>query len=410
MKTVNKPVTQIFGKNKAEIKARIIKIENSLVGVKYKSAKYNEEGSIIEGKSYANLEKRRHIYEIMEKGNTPGCCIALIKNFELEWVKGYGIEKTGTSTPITVHTVFQAASISKVITTAMILHLVDKKLVSLDEPLNNKLKDWKIPDNEFTKEKKITLRHILTHSSGINSPNGGFSCDKGSIPTITQVLNGKPPARNDPVKVEFTPGSKHQYSNLGFVIIEKLLQDLTGKGTNEIAEEILFEPIGIHESYMGYPCENLQKRMASPHYGGKSFESYVGLTPSVFAHGGLLTTPHDLAKITIELMNAYQGNSNLVISTALAKEMFSRYIEHDPVKMWGMTGQGLGVFLYEEGEDFFFAHPGGNEPGSSGILMGSPTSGNGFVLMANSLENIMELFDSVKFTLAMEYEWPMRND
>lgn len=78
--------------------------------------------------------------------------------------------------------------------------------------------------------------------------------------------------------------------------------------------------------------------------------------------------------------------------------------------MWGLTGQGLGVFLCEKGDDFFFDHKGGNYPGASGVLMASPKSGHGVVIMANSIMGHKQLFESIKFTLAKEYGWSLWNE
>ncbi len=404
---MNKSTQKIFGSNKGEISDKIQKIENSLVGVNHKSPVKNESGLIVEGLPYPIFEEKKTIVERMDEHNIPGLCIAVINNYEVEWVKGYGVKNIHTKDPIALDTIFQAASITKVLMATMALHLVEKKILDLDEPVNNKLKDWKIPESEFTKEKEITLRHILTHTSGINPPNGGFGREEGSAPSIIQTLRGEAPAKNEPVEVLFESGSRHQYSNFGFIIIEKLLQDVTGKKLNDLANELLFEPLGITNSFFEFPSKELQKRMIYPHdKNSKSYEPYTGLSPAVFGCGGLLTTPFDLAKIAIELMNAYQGNSNRVLTASIAKQMFSQKVALDPVKYWGLTGQGLGVFLCQKENSFFFDHKGTNFPGSSGVLMANPISGHGVVMMANSIDG-HPFFESIKFTLAYEYDWPL---
>lgn len=404
---MNNPTEIIFGKNKEEISSRIERIQNAIVGVKYLSPKLDQ-GIAIEGLPTPNYDEKRSIFEIMENDGVPGCCIAFINNFEIEWVKAYGVKKIGTKESIMLDTLFQAASITKVLMTMMVLHLVDKKLLDLDKPINNYFKDWKIPDNEFTKNTQITLKQILSHTSGLNSPEGGFGREEGSLPSINQVLNGVAPAKNKPAKVEFKPGSKFQYSNMGFIILEKLLQDITGKETNDIAKEILFDPIGIKDSYFDYPSEDLQKRMICPHdVDGKAYEPHIGLSPGIYGCGGLITTPFDLAKIAIELMNAYQGNSNKVISVSLAKQMLTSNISLDPFKMWGLTDFGLGIFLAVGENDFFFDHKGGNYPGASSVLMANPQCGQGLVVMSNSITGHKQLFESLKFTIAKEYNWSL---
>ncbi|MHA1557074.1 MAG: serine hydrolase domain-containing protein [Candidatus Heimdallarchaeota archaeon] len=401
---MNKSTQKIFPNNGDEISEKIKKIESSLVGVDYHHA---DRENYVEGLPFPIVDERKTIDERMAEHNIPGLCIAVINNYKIEWAKCFGFRNINTKEPITLDTIFQAASITKPIMAILTLHLVEKGLLDIDEPVNKKLKDWQIPDNEFTKEKKITLRHLLTHSSGMNMPFRGFGREEGSAPTLLQTLKGETPAKNDPAEVTFKPGTKHQYSNFGFIIIEKLLQDVTGKNLQDIANEILFEPLGMRNSFLKFPTKELQKRMIYPHnYKGDVYEPHVGLSPRVFGCGGLITTPIDISTFAIELMNAYQGNSEKILSQSMVKEMISHKITLDPIYNFDSTAQGLGIFLCEKENEFFFTHRGGGEPGSSSLFMTNPESGHGVAVMANS--NVgHQLFQSFKFTLAKEYEWSM---
>jgi beta-lactamase family protein len=101
----------------------------------------------------------------------PGASIAFISNGRIEWARGYGVREAGSNGPITTETRFQAGSISKAVTAIAALRLVEMGKLRLDEDVNRQLLSWKIPENEFTKEKKVTLRGLLSHSAGINVPN-----------------------------------------------------------------------------------------------------------------------------------------------------------------------------------------------------------------------------------------------
>ncbi|MHA1211866.1 MAG: serine hydrolase domain-containing protein [Candidatus Heimdallarchaeota archaeon] len=390
---MNKLTHKIFGSNTEEISDRIQRIENSLVGIDDQSP----------------VDKKQSIAERMAEYKIPGLCIAVINNYKIEWAKSYGVRNINVKDdPITLNTIFQAASITKVLMALMTLHLVEKEILDLDEPVNTKLKNWKIPANDFTKDKEITLRHILTHSSGISMPFTGFGREEGSAPTIMQTLKGETPAKNEPAEVVFAPESRHQYSNFGFIMIEKLLQDVTGKKLNDLAKEILYEPLGITNSFLEYPSEELQKRMIYPYNynSGKVFEQHVGLSPGVFGCGGLISTALDIATIAIDLMKTYQGNSSKILSTSMAKQMISHKITLNPNENFGSTAQGLGIFLCEKEEHFFFTHRGGGEPGSSSVFMGNPKSGHGVAMMANS--NVGHaLFAEMKHALANEYNWSL---
>jgi len=97
----------------------------------------------------------------------PGVSIAVINDGVIEWAKGYGLAEAGSTTPVTARTLFQAASISKPVAALAALRLVEQGRLTLDEDVNAKLASWKVPDNEFTRSEKVTLRRLLSHTAGL---------------------------------------------------------------------------------------------------------------------------------------------------------------------------------------------------------------------------------------------------
>jgi CubicO group peptidase (beta-lactamase class C family) len=95
----------------------------------------------------------------------PALSVAVIKDFKVEWARAYGFRDAEEKSPATVETLFQAASISKPVAAAAALRFVEKGRLDLEEDVNAKLASWKVPENEFTAKKKVTLREILSHSS-----------------------------------------------------------------------------------------------------------------------------------------------------------------------------------------------------------------------------------------------------
>src|SRR5262249_20781691 len=102
----------------------------------------------------------------MQALHVPGVSIAVIHHGKLQWARGFGVMKIG-GPAVTPETLFQAASISKVVSTLGILHLVQARKLNLDTDINEYLKSWKLPDSELTRQAKVTLRGLLTHSAGI---------------------------------------------------------------------------------------------------------------------------------------------------------------------------------------------------------------------------------------------------
>ena len=103
---------------------------------------------------------RLSLPELMKLYNVPGLSIAVIENYKVVDTKAYGVIAPGSTTPVNARTLFQAGSISKPVAATGALSLVEQGKLSLDENVNDKLKSWKVPDNEFTTTQKVTLRRL----------------------------------------------------------------------------------------------------------------------------------------------------------------------------------------------------------------------------------------------------------
>jgi CubicO group peptidase (beta-lactamase class C family) len=344
--------------------------------------------------------------ERMAHYKIPGVSIAIINDYKVEWAKGYGETWVGEGMPVTTETLFEAASTSKLVVSAITLHYVEKGLLDLDEDVNKKLESWKIPENDFTEKQKVTLRYLLTHQAGLNRPEGGFSWEDGRMPTLVQTLNGVAPAQNAPAAIEITPGTEWRYSNLGYLVIQQLLEDVTGRPFADIAREVVFEPLGMTSSTFKVPlAAEAKKKKARPHDPeGAAHDPEMHAT--AVANGGLITTPTDLAIFTNELILAYHGRSNRILSQKTVRSMFHSELELDPAVLGVPLGEGLGVLLFGTGDNFSFLHPGDNAPGTSSWLMGYPGAGNGIIVMANgAMGNLLAM--EIVASVINAYGWPV---
>lgn len=378
---------------KFQIKQKIQRIENGLIEFKPGTS------------DSAQPAEKMALSERMVFHKIPGVSIAVINDYKIDWTKAYGVIKAGRDTAVTTGTFFEAASTTKLLVSAIALGLVEQGKLNPDEDINKQLKSWKIPENHFTQERKVTLRLLLTHRAGLNRPEGGFSWEDSSSPTIVQVLKGELPARNQAAVIEYVPGTKWQYSNFGYIVIQLLLEDVLGKPLAQIARETVFESLGMKSSTLVYPLNaELKNKEAVPHdVEGKAHEPVMH--PTALAQGGLITTPSDLARFAIELMRAYQGQSKRVLSQEMVRKMFHRELDLDPKILGVPLGAGLGVFLHGKGQHFSFLHPGDNYPGASCWLVGFPGSGKGAVIMTNGAKgNLLAM--EILAAIANEYNWP----
>ncbi len=345
------------------------------------------------------------IAERMTAYHIPGVSLAVIDEYQVLWAKGYGILKTGGIDPVTAQSLFQACSTSKMVTAPIVLRLVEQGVLDLDTDVNTYLKSWQIPDNECTRSHKVTLRGLLTHQSGINRPDGGFEWEDGSTPTLLQILKGEAPALVQAAHVEFIPGSKWQYANFGYAIIQLILEDVLRKPFTEIVEDVIFTPLGMKDSTFRYPLQAEWARREITLHDRKGQPTHPGLIPSAVAHGGLLTTPSDLARFGLELIQAYQGWSNTLLSSGMVKQMFHQETWVEDLDVFGFPfGQGLGAFITQESGKRLIFHPGGNDPGASCLLVIVPETGQGAAIMTNGLLGLSLTVEIIS-SIAHEYHW-----
>ncbi|MCP5117739.1 MAG: beta-lactamase family protein, partial [bacterium] len=191
------------------------------------------------------------IAELMEEHNVPGVSVAVIDNGEIAWTKGYGVLETGAAQKVNAETLFQAASISKPVTAAAALVMIEAGKLSLDEDVNRKLTSWKVPANEFTRKKPVTLRDLFSHTAGMTVhgfPGYSFEAD---VPTVVEVLDGK--GNTAPIRVDTEPGTLKRYSGGGYTVAQLLMTDVAGKPFPEILRETVLEPAGMTSSTFEQP-------------------------------------------------------------------------------------------------------------------------------------------------------------
>ncbi len=341
-------------------------------------------------------QKPMKLNERMARYKVPGFSIVLIQGDEIIWTQGYGLVEAGGEEPVTKETLFQAASISKPITAVAVMHLVERGVLDLDIDANELLRSWKIPENEFTGEQKVTLRRLLTHTAGLSVFGYRGYPASDEVPTVLQVLDGLPPANCEPVRVFQEPGKGFSYSGGGYTVIQQLLEDVTGKPFADLMKELIFDKLGMENSTFTQPLpESLSGMVATAHWtNGKAINGRWHTYPELAA-AGLWSTPTDLARFVVEILRSEADESNAILSFKTTREMLI-----PPSKSWA----GLGLPIYEVEGFKRFEHPGWNE-GFHSLMCGYVGRGQGVVWMTNG-ENGKLLGQEVIRGLAKAYGWP----
>ena len=325
--------------------------------------------------------------------HVPGVCVAVFHKWIIEWARGFGVARAGGN-PVTPNTLFQAASISKPITALAVLRLVDSGKLTLDADVNEYLKSWKIPDNEFTAKSRITLRELLSHTAGITVPGfGGYSSGE-PLPTLLQTLNGEFPANNPPIRVDTLPHTVWRYAGGGYVILRQVLEDVTGLPFAELLRDTVLTPMGMSHSAFQQPLSDPALASAAvPHdREGHMVSTGPRIYPEM-APDGLWSTPSDLARYIIAVQGSLAGRNGSLLSPSAARAMLTAQL----------NPYGLGAIVGDDKKHPWFAHNGGNY--GYPCLFVAYNKGDGAAIMADGA-NGFELGIDILRSIAQEYNWP----
>ena len=345
---------------------------------------------------HGKLGSKANILDRMTHYGVPGLSIAVIHDGKVVWERAYGVTEAGSDEPVTPGTMFQVASISKPVTAVAGLVLVQNGSIGLDEDVNTRLESWMIPENDFTREHPVTVRGLLSHTSGFSGNDGVIEYVPGNpIPTLVQALNGEPPATTGPVRVT-KPAGTFNYSGSGYAVLQQLLIDVSEKPFHEFMRETVFLPLEMNRSTFDQtpPLADIAK---GHHAGGEPISSGYRVY-SGEAAAGLWSTAPDLAKFALSIQKAVSGESESLLTQEMVNQMLHPQLR-DCVRCWG-----LGFELLGQGAASWFTKDGINV-GFDSKLMAHSSSGYGAVVMTNgslSFGLINEILDSI----AAEYGWP----
>lgn len=229
-----------------------------------------------------------YVLSQMQKKKIPGMSIAIVKNGEIVKVKGYGLANIELNVPATPDTVYQSGSIAKTFTATLIMMLVERGKLGLDDKINLYFKEapktWQ----------NITIRHLLTHTSGIygytNNPlNINFRLDY-TDEELFKLIASKP--------LDFQPGDKFNYSNSGYVLLGMIIKNVTGKHWGDLAEEYIFKPLDMKTARIMSEADIIPNRAAGYRLVNGELKNQEYVSPSLnrVADGSLYLTVFDLAK------------------------------------------------------------------------------------------------------------------
>lgn len=328
--------------------------------------------------------------ERMAHHKVPGVAIALLRNGEVVRAVGYGVREAGSQDKVDGDTLFSVGSISKVVTAATTLRLVADGRLNLDRDVDDYLKRWKLPASAEVPDPRVSLRMLMSHTSGLGVHGFADYQPAEPLPTLVQVLNGEKPAKNEAVRFKRSPGLLNDYSGGGTTVEQAAIEDAMGQPLGTLAQARVFGPLGMKRSTFESPLSAARGNIAKAHDGKgaptaqpRGWESFAEAGAS-----GLWTSADDLGRFVGGLIKSYQGRGDFLpqpLATAMMTE-----VAPSPV--------GLGPRLGGDGPGRYFFHRGANESYLS-FMEGYLETGDGFVILTNG-SNGMALIDEVRNALA----------
>ncbi len=334
--------------------------------------------------------------QVMDKLDLPGASVAVIKDFHIHWAKGYGTADVIRGDAVDPDTLFQAASISKPVAAMAVLKAVQDGRFGLDDDINTIVKSWKLPTGDFTRERPVTPRTLLSHTSGLDDGFGfpGYP-PSAPLPTLVQILDGQSPSNVGPVRLARPPMTAMKYSGGGATLMQLAMIDAISRPFPDIMQSFVLGPIGMTRSAYEQPLSAAHDRHAARAHDreGQARDVKWHVYPELEA-AGLWTTPSDLAKFAIEVQLSLQGRSTRVLSRAMMQEMVT------PV---GVGDFGVGFVVSKRGEGWYFGHSGGNW-GFACDLLAHRLMGYGVAVMTNG-DGGGRVIAEIESRVASAYHW-----
>lgn len=348
-----------------------------------------------------------NLLDRMRYHRVPGVSIAVIQDYKIAWAKAYGLADTLTGRPVTTETLFSAGSISKLVAAVAALKLVEEGKMDLDQPVNAYLTSWQLAENDFTRRTPVTLRMLLSHRGGTSqSAYFGFTPDKKPLPSVVDILSGKPGTESRPVVVNSEPNREFRYSGGGYFVAQRAMMDVTGQDFASFTEKAIFRKLGMARTTFAQPLPARLTPQAAWAYSGNAWFKGMPYVYPQQAAAGLYTTPTDLARLLIDLQNSLRGKQGLLSPATVRALVTPQARVSDGFYREDI---GIGAFLIQQAANrddrgVYFGHNGVNA-GFLADAWGSVVGGNGVVIMLNDDGGASELSKEIRRAVAKVYGW-----
>jgi CubicO group peptidase (beta-lactamase class C family) len=310
----------------------------------------------------------RAAVDIVERDNRGNVALVLIEDGVI------AAEHYSTvANPVDRDTMFPAASMSKWITAWAVMKLVEDRKLDLDRPVNDYLSRWHLPESGFD-NRKVTARRLLSHTAGLKDGLGfGDYLPTEVVPTIEQSLASPRASSGEVVAIApgIEPGTQWRYSGGGYLLLELLVEEVSGETFAPYVERSILQPLGMTRSGYDY-LGGLENRAQSFDDDGRPAATYR------YASNGATAFHASAADMVRFVLAQLPIVAEKPLTQATIDAMRDPHASSQGVEIWG-----LGTMLYapSKGGAFVFGHDGTNDPGISAAARVNPETNDGILVL-----------------------------
>lgn len=348
----------------------------------------SQSNSIIENEEFTSNIKVLELWidAQVEYRELPGMSIGIVYDQELIYAKGFGYSNLEQKTSATPQTVYRIASITKTFTATALMQLRDEGKLSLDDPIKKYL-PWFSIKNSFPDAPEITIRQLITHTSGLPREAAFPYWTDRNFPSLEEIATTLPNQ-----EMIYASETEYKYSNLGLALAGEIVSVVSGMPYDEYIKENIFDPLKMKSSRV-FLSEKEKGEIATPYTKRLSdgtrevmpFTDSKGLTPAANISSNVV----DLSQyISLQFSNGEKEGIQILKGSTL-REMHRVQWLHDS---W-TSGQGLGFRVWKQGDNTAVGH-GGWVAGNRTQISFIPKEKVGVIVMTNSDDGSPNFFAS----------------
>lgn len=319
----------------------------------------------------------------MRATGIPGVAAALVRGGTLVWVGAYGMEDVEARRPMQPSSIFGVASISKTVTAWGVMRLVEAGKIDLDAPIRRYLSRWQIPASAYDPE-GVTIRRLLSHSAGLNTPEYLGHLPGAAAPGIEAVLSGGD-GRAPGLRLVEAPGSRFAYSDGGYLLLQLLIEEVSGEPFEIFMQREVLDGLGISDASFAPGSELLERLVTSYDVNGSPLPKYAYVEK---APAGLFITVQGLAQFAAAAMKGPNGlpPGRGVLKEESVNEMLAMQVEiHGFDRLIYAHGYGLGYYTETVGDGVrVVSHMGANLNGVTEFAA-IPATGDAIVILTTGM-------------------------